>query len=113
MIAKFARKRRKKNKMVEITTILDVLAAILLATAAVYIFKIGRITGWFRAWALIAATFIIAIVLRLFSIYQSYSTLDAATVNYIRAALNLAVSICALIGYTSLYRLFKEKKGQL
>ena len=97
--------------MVEIVTILDVLAAVLLIIPAIYVFKLGNLTGWFKAWTLVAATFIVAIFLRLLFVYQPYSGLDAATFNYIRATLNLAVSICALVGYTSLYKLFKERKG--
>lgn len=97
--------------MVEIVTILDLLAAALLIIPAIYVFKLGNITGWFRAWSFVAVTFIFAILLRLLFVYQPYSNIDLTTFNYIRATVNLVVSICALIGYTSLYKLFKEKKG--
>jgi hypothetical protein len=96
--------------MVEIVTILDILAAILLIIPAIYVFKLGNLTGWFKAWTLVAVTFIVAILLRLLFVYQPYSSLDATTFGYIRASLNLVVSVCALLGYTSLYKLFKEKK---
>lgn len=98
--------------MVEIITILDVLAAILLIIPAIYVFKLGNLTGWFKAWTLIATTFVAAILLRLLFVYQPYSTLDPTVFNYIRATTNLVVSICALIGYTSLYKLFKEQKNR-
>ena len=96
--------------MVEIITILDIVSAILLIIPAIYVFKLGNLTGWFRAWTLVSVTFVVAILLRLFFVYQPYSGLDILTANYIRAGLNLAVSICAAVGYTSLYQLFKEQR---
>lgn len=96
--------------MVDIVSIMNWLAVIGLIIPAYFVFKLGNITGWFRAWGFIAATFITAILLRLIFVYQPISTLPAATLDVIRASVNLLISIFATIGYVSLYKLFREKK---
>jgi hypothetical protein len=98
--------------MAEIIAILDVLAAIILIVPAYYVFKLGKITGWFKAWGFVAATFIVAIALRTIVALQSVHAWDPVALNYFRAVMNVVVSIFALIGYTSLYTLFKEQKGK-
>ncbi len=95
--------------MADIVTIMNWLAVIGLVIPAYFIFKLGNITGWFRAWGFIAATFIVAIILRLIFVYQPISSLPAATLDLIRASVNLLVSVLASIGYISLYKLFKAE----
>jgi len=96
--------------MVSIITIMDLLSVILLVIPAYYVFKLGTLTGWFKAWGFIAATFVVAIVLRLVFVYEPISTLPTITLNYIRSTVNLIVSVLASIGYTSLYKLFLKQK---
>lgn len=96
--------------MVGIVSIMNWLAVIGLVIPAYFVFKLGNLTGWFRAWGFISATFIVAIALRLLFVYQPISTLPTATLDMIRASVNLLVSILASIGYISLYKLFKAEK---
>ena len=96
--------------MVDVITIMNSLAVIGLIIPAYFVFKLGNLTGWFKAWGWIAVTFIAAILLRLIIVFQSTFGLPAATLDLIRASVNLLVSIFASIGYISLYKLFKEQK---
>lgn len=96
--------------MVDIISIMNWLAVIGLIIPAYFVFKLGSITGWFRAWGFIAATFIVAIVLRLLFVYEPISNLPVETLDLIRASVNLLISVLASIGYISLYNLFKAEK---
>jgi hypothetical protein len=89
---------------------MDVASVILLGIAAYYVFRLGNLTGWFKAWGFIAATFIVAILLRIFFVYEPISNLPTQTLNYIRSSVNLVIAVLAYIGYTSLYRLFSKEK---
>jgi hypothetical protein len=91
-----------------ITFWFELIGIVLTLTAAVIMVKIAHITGWFKAWYVLSASFFLIVIRRAISLYVPYSSIPQA-LGFVNSTLLLILSIMFVVGFGQLYKLFKEK----
>ena len=98
--------------MAEITTIFNIIewvANFLVLVAVYFMIKIGKVTGWFRAWGILVASFILIVIRRAISAYAPYTSIRPQ-LGYANSILLLIISVFFVIGFYKLYLLFKKQQ---
>ncbi len=85
----------------------DLISVILGLATIYYIYKIGRITGWFGAWTLIALAFVGLTIRRMISAGLIGGTVAGIGVEHWSQFIN---SILFFAGFYMLHKLFKESR---
>ena len=98
--------------MAEITTIFNIIewiANLLVLIAVYFMIKIGKVTGWFGAWGILVASFILIVIRRAISAFAPYTNMQPQLV-YVNSILLMVISICFVVGFYKLYLLFKKRQ---
>lgn len=109
--------KNKKGGKMEITALMNIFewtGTVLTLVAALYICMIAKVTGWFKAWTILAVAFFLIVIRRMIALLAT----NASFVEYksillqINSILLLVLGILYVIGFYMLYRLFREKINQ-
>ena len=79
--------------------------------AAIYLCRIAKVTGWFRAWIILAVAFFGIVVRRMIALGASNPEFVSykALLLHINSVLLLVLGILYVVGFYMLYNLFKNK----
>lgn len=100
--------------MIELATILNIsdwIAAILVLVSVVFMFKIAKITGWFKAWSILSAAFILIVVRRTVTAYAPISSIPKE-LGYVNSILQFILSVMYVVSFYMLYNIFKKQKKE-
>jgi hypothetical protein len=96
----------------ELTTILgytDILATFITIFAVVYIFLIAKVTGWFKAWIFLTASFMLIVVRRIVTAIIPFVSEPLKTnLGATNSVLQIILSLLYVTSFYLLYQLFKS-----
>ncbi len=89
--------------------IMELASIILFLVVLCYVFKIGKITGFFTAWNLIAAGFALIVLRRLISFIRPYVPHGGLLEDFVEPVVLLAITILFIIGFRKLIQAFEKQ----
>ena len=87
------------------------IGTVLTLVAAIYLCLIARVTGWFKAWSILAVAFFLIVIRRIISTIASTVTFAdyKPLLLQINSVILLLLGIMYVISFYMLYNLFKRK----
>jgi hypothetical protein len=86
-----------------IFSVMDVIGIFLMLVAFAYVTTIGRRTGWFAAWGIIAAALALIVAQRAFEAYITFIGFPPPLVR-LNSGIQLILSVVLVVGFGMLYR---------
>ena len=100
--------------MLEIATMFNIIewvAAAMILLAVVFMARIAKVTGWFKAWSILSAAFVLIFVRRVVVAYAPLSNFKVE-LGYLNSIISFVLSALYIVGFRMLYTIFKRQAKQ-
>jgi len=100
--------------MLDIATMFNIIewiGAALILVAVIFMVRIAKTTGWFKAWAILSTAFILIFVRRVVAAYAPLCCFKTE-LGYLNSVISLVLSVLYIISFYMLYLIFKQQQEQ-
>ena len=91
--------------------IMEWIGAAMVPVAVIFMIKIAKMTGWFKAWTLLSTAFSLIFVRRVITSYAPLSNFKTE-LGYLNSVISLVLSVLYIISFYMFYLIFKKQAKQ-